>query len=83
VPTGGLPAGTRGLVVREVDPSGPAAGLLFQNEVLTATLSAGGQRPLRTAEDLAAAVRGAPNGVVSLLVATPQGTRVVNIALAS
>jgi serine protease Do len=81
VQAGGLPAGTRGLVVRDVDPSGPAAGNLFRDDVITAALGAGGQRPIRTTEDLAAVVRAAPNGVVSLLVATPQGTRVVNLAL--
>jgi S1-C subfamily serine protease len=81
VQAGGLPAGTRGLVVREVDPSGPAAGLLFRDDVISATLGASGQRPVRTPEELATAVRAAPNGVVSLLVTTPQGTRVVNLAL--
>jgi serine protease Do len=81
VQAAGLPSGTRGLVVRQVDPSGPAAGLLFQDDVITATLGAGGQRPVRTNEDLSAAVRSAPNGVVSLLVAARGGTRVVNMAL--
>jgi serine protease Do len=80
VQTAGVPAGTRGLLVRTVEPSGPAAGLLFEGDVITATLGAAGQRPIRTAEDLAAAVRSAPNGVVSLLVTRAQaGSRVVNV----
>jgi serine protease Do len=78
---GGLPADTRGLLVGQVDPRGPAAGLLFQDDVITATIGAGGRRPVRTAADLAAAVRAAPNGVVSLLVTRREGSRVVNIAL--
>jgi serine protease Do len=76
-----LPAGTRGLAVRDVDPSGPAAGLLFRDDVITATLGAGGQRPIRSADDLATAVRAAPNGVVSLQVANGPTTRVVNIGV--
>ncbi len=81
VQAGGLPAGTRGLVVREVDPRGPSAGSLFEGDVITATLGAAGQRPIRATEDLASAVRSAPNGVVSLLVTRREGSRVVNVAL--
>ena len=80
-----LPPSTRGLVVREVDPSGPAAGLLAEGDVITGTLSAAGQRPVRAAADLSAVVGNAPNGVVSLLVVGRANgqvlSRVVNVGL--
>jgi S1-C subfamily serine protease len=69
-------------VVR-VDPNGPAAQQIIPQDVITATLNGGVQRPVRSAQDLQQAVSGAKNGVVSLLVYSPQaqGTRVVNIPL--
>ena len=82
VRAGGLPAETRGLLVGTVDPSGPSAGLLFEGDVITATLGSGGRRAVRSNDDLASAVRSSPNGVVSLLVTRREGSRVVNVALA-
>src|SRR5205823_5156974 len=78
----------KGLVVRDVDPTGPAARLLFQNDVIMAVIGRGGvQRPVLTNDQLNDAIASATNGVVSLLVYNPQagagsrGTRVVNIPL--
>jgi serine protease Do len=77
-----VPGTTQGLVVRDVDPSGPAAGLLTTGDVCTGTVGAAGQRPVRAAGDLASVVTNAPNGVVSLLVVgRGGGGRVVNIGL--
>jgi serine protease Do len=77
-----LPANTTGLVVDQVDPSGPA-GTLQRGDVIESVLGRGVARPVHTAEDLRDAVQQSPNGVVSLLVYSPQagGTRVVNIPL--
>ena len=75
----------RGLVVADVEPSGPARGLLGQGDVITAVIGRGGvQTPVQTPAQLSAAVSNAPNGVLSLLVFNPQfgstgGTRVVNV----
>jgi serine protease Do len=78
-----LPQGTTGLAVVRVDPSGPAGQELIPQDVITATLNGGAQRPVRNVQDLQRAVTGAKNGVLSLLVYSPQaqGTRVVNIPL--
>jgi serine protease Do len=78
-----LPQGTGGLAVVRVDPNGPAAQQLVPQDVITATLNGGVQRPVRSAQDLQQAVSGAKNGVVSLLVYSPQaqGTRVVNLPI--
>jgi serine protease Do len=84
----GLSGVHEGLVVVRVDPSGPAFGVLFQNDVIVAALGASGtRRPIRTVDDLQAAVSHPENGAVSLLVSTvpPNGgapqTRVANILL--
>jgi serine protease Do len=77
-----LPPNTQGLAVRDVDPSGPAAGLLGVGDVITGTVGAAGQRPVRAAADLSAVEANAPNGVASLVVVSRQGARVVNIGLA-
>jgi serine protease Do len=76
-----LPQGVRGLVVAAVDPRGPAVGRLVPSDVITARIVAGGERPVRSVQDLEQAITEARNGVVSLLVYSPQarGTRVVNI----
>jgi serine protease Do len=51
-------------------------------DVITGTVGAAGQRPVRAAGDLASVVTNAPNGVVSLLVVgRGGGGRVVNIGL--
>jgi hypothetical protein len=78
-----LPNEVRGLAVASVLPTGPSAGLLTQGDVLTAALGPGAQRPLRTMADLQQALTSPPNGVVSLLVYSPQAkqTRVVNVPL--
>jgi serine protease Do len=72
----------QGLVVRDVDPSGPAAGSSPRATSSRATWAPAGQRPVRAAGDLASVVTNAPNGVVSLLVVgRGGGGRVVNIGL--
>lgn len=77
-----LPSGTHGLLVGQVDPTGPAgtAGLT-RGDIIEASLGPGSERPIRSIDDLRDAVDHAPNGVVSLLVFSAQagGTRVVNI----
>jgi hypothetical protein len=79
--------GVRGVVVKDIDPSGPARGRLFQEDIITAVIGRGGaQRPITTGAQLKEAVDNATNGVVSLLVYNPQsgnagGTRVVNVPL--
>jgi len=77
-----LPAGTGGLVIEQVDPTGPAAALLQRGDVLESVLGRGSAQPIRSVDDLRQALSHASNGVVSLLVYSPQagGTRVVNIA---
>ena len=68
----GLSGVTQGLVVARVDASGPAFGVLFQNDVIVAALGEGGTRkPVRTVDDLQDAVRHPVNGAVSLIVASP------------
>ena len=77
-----LPSGTTGLLVGQVDPTGPAATAgLTRGDIIEAALGPGSERPLRSIDDLRTAVTHATNGVVSLLVFSPQagGTRVVNI----
>jgi Do/DeqQ family serine protease len=61
----GLPAGTLGLLVSEVEPTGPAgeAGLQ-QGDVIQQV----NQRPVRTADDLAAAVQRSANRPALLLI---------------
>jgi serine protease Do len=79
----GLPSAIHGVVVTQIDPTGPAAGNLTVGDVITAVLGGRTQQPVRTPDDLRQAVEKAPNGVVSLLVYSPQakGTRVVNLEL--
>lgn len=78
-----LPTGTTGLAVASVDPDGLAAGQLVSRDVIVATLGGGTRKPVRSVEDLRAAISAAKGGVLSLLVYTPQlqGTRVVNIEI--
>jgi serine protease Do len=78
-----LPSNARGLVVERVDPNGPAAGQLQAGDIITAVLGEGAPRPIRTADELQAAVAHAPRGVVSLEVySTQQQTsHVVNVQL--
>jgi serine protease Do len=80
-----LPSDVRsGVVVADVDPSGPASGRLTRGDVITAVLGAGGrQRSIRSTEELRDVIAQAPGGVVSLLVYSPQarGTRVVNLQI--
>ena len=79
-----VPANVQGLLVTEVDPSGPAARLLFRGDVIVAVLGAGGQRTaVASAEQLRDVTARAPRGVASLLVAAgPEGqTRVANVPL--
>jgi serine protease Do len=77
----------QGLVVTHVDASGPAFGVLFQNDVIEAALTAEGRKPMRTVDDLQQVVSHPLNGAVSFIVASPgQGggapqTRVANILL--
>jgi|GEM_PF-4132206 S1-C subfamily serine protease len=76
-----LPEGTGGLLVERVDPAGPAASLLQPGDIIESTLGAESARPVHSIDDLRAARAHASNGVISLLVYSPQasGTRVVNI----
>jgi len=82
-----VPQSVRGVAIARVDPSGPAATLLGQGDVITAVIGRGGvQRPVLTGDQLKDAVNGASNGVVSLLVYNRQlgpsgGTRVVNVPI--
>lgn len=77
-----LAAGTQGLLVGSVDPAGPSAESLFPHDVITATLGPdGSQNPVRGVQDLQRAIDGARDGIVSLLVARPQGTWVENIQI--
>ncbi len=77
-----LPNGTTGLLVRQVDPTGPAATAgLAPGDIIEAALGPGSEKPLHSIQDLRGAIEHATNGVVSLLVFSPQagGTHVVNI----
>ncbi len=76
-----LPTGTTGLAVADVDQDGLAAGKLVPRDIIVATLGGGKRQPVRSVDDLRAAISRASGGVLSLLVYTPQldGTRVVNI----
>ncbi|HZS61244.1 MAG TPA: PDZ domain-containing protein, partial [Gemmatimonadaceae bacterium] len=80
----GLPDNIRGLIIERIDPTGPAAAAQLQpGDIITAALSAGAPKPIRTIEQLHDAVQGAKNGVVSLQVYSVQAQtqRVVNIQL--
>jgi len=79
-----IPSNVTGLVVAEVDPSGPASGRLIEGDVITGALVAGRQRTIRNVEDLRSELTRASSGVVSLVVYSPRarGTRVVNMQLA-
>lgn len=79
-----LPTGTTGVAVVRVDPAGPAAQQIAPGDIITAVLGPGTQHAVHSVDDLHQAVAHAANGVVSLLVYSPQakGTRVVNVALA-
>jgi serine protease Do len=78
-----LPNTERGLIIEQVDPAGPAAGLLQPGDIITAALGPGAPQPIRTITDLHNAVQHAAKGVVSLQVysAQAQSSRVVNIQL--
>jgi serine protease Do len=79
-----VPPSLRGVLVGEVDPSGPSLGRLGRGDVIVAVLGAGGRRTaVSSPEQLRDLVAQAPNGVVSLLVASGgQGqTRVANVAV--
>lgn len=76
-----LPQGAQGLVVVDVDPTGPSARLLQQGDVIRGVLSSSGQRPVRSVAELQNSVTSAPNGVVSLVVAFRDQQRLVNIPL--
>ncbi|HZF69006.1 MAG TPA: PDZ domain-containing protein, partial [Gemmatirosa sp.] len=78
-----VPADVQGVLVTDVDPSGPAARLLQRGDVIAAVLGAGGTRTaVTTAEQLRDAVGRSRTGVASLLVAGPSGqTRVANVLL--
>jgi len=77
-----------GLVVRDVNETGPARGHLYEQDVIVAVIGRGGvQTPVTSGPQLQAAVNNA-NGVISLLVYNAQlardgsgGTRVVNVPL--
>jgi serine protease Do len=80
------PSSVRGLVVRDVQQSGPARGHLYEGDVIVAVIGRGGlQRPITTNAQLLDVVNNA-SGVISLLVYNSQfggtgGTRVVNVPL--
>jgi serine protease Do len=80
-----LPAGTTGLLVEQVDPTGPASGPhgLQQGDIIEQILGRGTAEPVHTVQDLRDALEHSA-GVVSLLVYNQQvgGTRVVNIQTA-
>ena len=72
----------QGLIVTDVDPSGPSAALLQQGDVIRAVLSSAGTRPVRTTADFQSTLASASaNGVVSLLVSYRDQQRVVNVPL--
>ena len=73
---------SEGLVVTDVDPSGPSASALQQGDVIRAVLSSAGSRPVRTTADFQSTLTSASSGgVISLLVAFRDQQRVVNIQL--
>jgi serine protease Do len=80
------PSSVRGLVIRDVQQSGPARGHLYEGDVIVAVIGRGGvQRAITTNAQLLDVVNNA-NGVISLLVYNSQfggtgGTRVVNVPL--
>ncbi len=75
---------TQGLLVTNVDPSGPSAGLLRQGDVIRSVLSSAGARPVRSTADLQSTLAAvSTNGVISLLVSFKDQQRVVNIPLSS
>lgn len=77
-----LPEGTAGLLVAQVNPTGPAATAgLQKGDVIESVLGRGTARPVRSVEELRDALAHAASGVVSLLVYNQQvgGTRVINI----
>lgn len=82
-----VPESVRGVAVKDVNPSGPAARLIVEGDVITAVIGRGGaQRAILTGDQLKSAVDGASNGVISLVVYNAQngpngGTRVVNVPL--
>ena len=63
------------------NPTGPAARLLQQGDVIEQILGRGTSRPVHSVEDLRDALEHSTSGVTSLLVYNQQagGTRVVNI----
>ena len=82
--TSGLPAVDRGVRVRDVARSGPAAALIGPGtDVITDVLAPAPRHHVRTPAELAQALAGAgPGTAVSLRVygtATPAGVRVVNL----
>ncbi|HEY0779650.1 MAG TPA: trypsin-like peptidase domain-containing protein, partial [Gemmatirosa sp.] len=84
--TASLPAADRGVRVRSVSRSGPAAALIGPGtDVITDVLAPGPRRHVRTPAELEAALAGArPGGAVSLRVygtAMPAGVRVVNLQM--
>jgi serine protease Do len=70
------PANLRGLLVEDVDPYGPADGLLFPPAAGGSVITAIEGTPVRTEADLRAALKAArPGEVVSLTVFIPGGNR--------
>jgi serine protease Do len=66
------PANVRGLLVEEVDPYGPADGLLFPPSAGGSIITAVEGNPVRTEADLRAALKGVkPGEIVSLTVFIP------------
>jgi serine protease Do len=78
-----VPNEISGLIVAQVSPSGPASGRLAEGDIITAVITSGRQRPIRSVEELRTELTRAGAVVVSLVVYSPQarGTRVVNIPL--
>lgn len=76
-----LPDGTTGLLVEQVNPTGPAATLLQRGDMIEQILGRGTSRPVHSVEDLRDALEHSTTGVASLLVFNQRagGTRVVNI----
>src|SRR5207249_9227012 len=81
-----LPAGSHGLVVQEVDPYGPADGVLSGADSRSPDIIIAAEgRPVRNEADLRTAIREAGrNGVLSLTIMNPSDshrTRVVRVQL--